>query len=188
MNRKGTVHVPVLRTLVGLVLALALLQGTVLVTATPPPTWTPPEIVKIANKTHMGIGDQVRFTVTVTNPASPPPPSVAVTWYEVHATDVVSPELHIDNVGVTGTYSSVNIVGNTVVVAANTLAPGQWFVATIDCTLVGPAEPGSSITNYATVDYEDDTGDPGEPIHSALVTIKVDYQALLPVVFRRYGP
>jgi fimbrial isopeptide formation D2 family protein len=188
MKEKRIVRTSVLRILGGLVLALVLLLSTTLVAATPPPTWTPPEIVKVANKTHLAIGDQVRFTVTVTNPASPTPPQVAVTWYQVHATDVISPELHIDNVGATGSYSSVSIVGHSVMVTANTLTPGQFFVVTIDCTLVGPAEPGSSITNRAMVDYQTETGDPGVPVSSELVTINVLHRYFLPIAPRQYHP
>jgi fimbrial isopeptide formation D2 family protein len=174
------------RAFVGLALVLLLLQGAVAVMSDPPPSWSPPEIHKHADSTQVGVGGTVEFVVTVANPTAPPDPLVPVTWYEVQMTDVLSPSLTLDDLIVTGDYDDHSVDGNTVTVTAAKLEPGESFVITMTCTIATHPGPGQAITNVATLVYEDETGDPGEPLTSDPVTVAVSYRVMLPILYRNY--
>jgi fimbrial isopeptide formation D2 family protein len=130
------------------------------VLAQEPPTWLPPEIYKSANDRKLEVGDPVQFTILVQNP---PDSTADGTWYNVRVTDQVDPVLRID--AASSTMGTVTITGQTVVVNGGiTLARGDQFVVTIDCTLVGPVTPGQVIINTARLEYTDDEGTPQPPI------------------------
>jgi hypothetical protein len=167
---------------------LALLHGAVLVSAEPPPTWTPPVVYKYANKASLGMHSRVQFTVMLINPRQVDEPNVPVTWTQVHVTDVISSALKIDTVNIQGTYDSINVVGNTVVASVATLEPGDWLAFAVSCTVIHPGEPGSTITNVATVDYQDENGDPAVPFQSNVVTLTMMERTFLPITLRQYGP
>lgn len=148
-----------------LVLALAV---TLLLVAVPvamaqeptPPTWVPPEIYKRANETRLALGDSVTFTIIVRNPGDP---ATDASWYNLIVTDQVDPRLRID--GATTTRGTVTISGQTVIVDGGiTLAPGEQFVITIDCTLIGPVEEGDVLINTARLEYTDEEDNPQPPI------------------------
>lgn len=147
----------------GLVLAVVLLQvalAVVVAQEAPPPTWKPPEIYKTADRQQLKVGESVRFTIIVRNPGTP---GVDASWYSVRVTDDVDPALRID--AVSTTRGSYTISGQRVVVDGGiTLAPGEQFSITIDCTLVGPIEEGQVLINDATLEYEDEEGNPQPPI------------------------
>ncbi|MFC2031532.1 isopeptide-forming domain-containing fimbrial protein [Chloroflexota bacterium] len=183
MNRK-VVRENAARGLIGILLVLGLLQSSVPVLSDPPGTWTPPLISKGVEETEVVIGDPIEFTVVVNNPASATGPDVAVPWYEVVATDVISPGLAIDLAVPAGTFDAWSVVGNTVVVTASELLPGEWFSVDITCTLVSPVQPWLVITNTASLEYEDETGDPGARVVSDPVPVSVvGHWLFLPIVF-----
>ena len=182
MDERSRLPVRVLPVLVALILALLLMPGPA-VLSTQPPTVSYPVINKIlGGETLTGFGDDVEFTVTVWNELEPTPPLVPTTWYNVRATDVLSPGLAIDTVNVTGSYDDYNVVGNTVVVTATTLAPGEYFAFDIHCTVVAIPEPDGVFTNTAQLDFEYEDGQPEGPITSDPVTVTVLRRTFLPVV------
>lgn len=104
--------------------------------------------------------DTVRFTIVVQNPGDP---ATDATWYNVTVTDNVDPVLQIDAVATTmGTYTKTD--HQVVVDGGITLAAGDSFVITIDCTLIGPVTPGQVILNTATLEYTDDENNPQPPV------------------------
>jgi fimbrial isopeptide formation D2 family protein len=159
-----------LRSLVALVLVLTTLLGMVTSLSADPPVPKPPEITKATSRTHMRIPESVRFTVTVRNPGAP---DNEATWRSVRVWDEIDPAFRIEKVSVTPNADDVSITGNIVWVKFNRLEPGESFVVTIDCTLVGPVEPGEVLENMATLRYEDDEGKEQTPIDSNVVRIIV---------------
>ena len=84
--------------LTGIALLLVLIAAVPMAAALPPPTWTRPEVAKVAipEPDSLALGDTVSFFIVVENPATAIPPDVDVDWYQVKATDVVSSVLEID--------------------------------------------------------------------------------------------
>jgi hypothetical protein len=197
VNRE-TLRCNSVRAILGVVLALGILLVTVvaLSAAPPPPTWSRPSVAKVAlpEPDSLALGDTVRFLVIVENPANPTLPDVAVDWYKVQATDVVSSALEIDTVnsGIVvyqGEEPVMQTTDNTVVVTVDMLQPGDYFIFQIVGTVVGPLETGMVIVNLATVDYEDSEGSAGETIRSDPVMIPVVYSSLfLPLIANDYTP
>jgi uncharacterized repeat protein (TIGR01451 family) len=148
-----------------------------------PPSVSYPEIHKHSDEDAIGLGDHVQFTVTVRNDSEPPPP--LDTWYNVRATDVLSPSLAIDTVDYSGDHS-YSVVGNTVIVTATTLAPNEIFTFDIHCTVVSIPEPEPVITNTALLQYEDETGEPAVSVTSEPVVITVLRRTFLPTILRNY--
>ena len=182
MSDRKQVFVRLWPALVVVLLALLVVPGPA-VLSTQPPTVSYPAINKIlGGETVFGLTDQVEFTVTVWNELEPTLPLVPTTWYNVRATDVISPGLAIDTVNVTGSYDDYSVVGNTVVVTATTLAPGEYFAFDIHCTVVSIPEPDPVITNTAQLDFEYEDGQPEGPLTSDPVTITVLRRTFLPVV------
>jgi fimbrial isopeptide formation D2 family protein len=123
-----------------------------------PPTWKPPKISKNASENSLGLGDPVTFTIIVVNPGEP---GVDAAWYNMRVTDNVDPALRID--GASSTMGTATVNGQQVIVNGGiTLAAGQQFVVTIDCTLVGPIT-SEVLYNYATLEYTDEEGTPQKP-------------------------
>jgi hypothetical protein len=152
-----------------------------------PPLVSYPAIDKtLAGETVIGLSDQVEFTVVVGNELEPSPPLVPVTWYDVRATDVLGPGLTIDNVNVTGDYDDYDVLGNTVVVTATALEPGQYFAFDIQCTIVSFPQPDGIITNTARLDFEYEDGAPEGPLFSETVALTVRRRSFLPVVLRNF--
>jgi len=121
-----------------------------------PPTWIPPRIHKSANTDELMLGDPVTFTIVVQN-------NDGATWYNVRVTDDVDPALRIDSAS--STRGTVTITGQQVVVDGGiTLAPGDQFVITVNCTLIGPVVEGQVITNTARLEYTDEGGNPQPPV------------------------
>ena len=148
-----------------------------------PPTVSYPAIYKtLDGETLFGLNDKVEFTVVVGNELDPPPPLHPQTWYNVRATDVLSPSLTIDTVEVTGSYDDYTVVGNTVVVTATTLAPGEWFAFHLHCTVASIPQPDPVIINTARLDFEHESDQPEGPITSEPVTITVLRRTSLPIV------
>jgi fimbrial isopeptide formation D2 family protein len=125
-----------------------------------PPTFIPPEIYKDVDDPVVAVGDRVTFTIAIVNPGDP---ATDATWYNLVVTDVVDPALRID--GASSTRGTVTITGQVVRVNGGmTLAPGEEFVITIRCTLVGEVTPGQVLINTATLEYTDDEDNPQPPI------------------------
>jgi len=191
MNGYQPKRFPKVRALVGVVAILLLLQASVSVfSAPPPPSWAPPTIYKNSAKTDVKLGEQVIFNVTITNRQSPDDPLVPVTWYNVTVTDVFSSSLTIDEVSVGGTYDGYTTVDQTVIVTATSLAPGEWFVASIKTTVKAWPGPSGIITNTALVEFEDDAGNPGVPALSnpAVITVEEPVRVFLPIILRHQSP
>jgi uncharacterized repeat protein (TIGR01451 family) len=131
----------------------------------PTPTldsWVPPEVVKSADVPCCDLGQQVTFTIAVTNPGEPP----AATWYNVRVTDPIDPIFEIVSATSTMGTATIDTATNTVIVDGGiTLAPLQTFVITIVVRLVGTIPPGGTvIINTAYVEYTDPDGHPWGPI------------------------
>lgn len=121
-----------------------------------PDTWTPPDVVKIADDDAYVVGDEAVFTLIIANPSG----DNEATWYNVTVTDVLDPIFRIDSA--TTTLGTVTITGQTVVVDGGiTLAPGESFVVTIYCTVIGGA--GEVVINRVTLEYTDEEGNPQPP-------------------------
>jgi uncharacterized repeat protein (TIGR01451 family) len=149
-----------------LVLVISLLAAPIVAaqvdpTATPP-TWVPPVAVKSADVPCCDPGEQVTFTIVVTNPGTPP----AATWYNVRVTDPIDPLFEIVSATSTMGMVSIDNATNTVVVNGGiTLDPGQSFVVTIVVRLVGTIPPGGTvIVNTAYIEYTDPDGQSWGPI------------------------
>ena len=121
------------------------------------------------------------FTITVANPSKP---ENQATWRSVRVWDEIDPAFRIDKVEVVPPADEVTITGNIVWVKVNRLKPGESFVVTIDCTLVGPAKPGDVLENKATLRYDDPEGSEQDPIDSNIVRIKVVSRIWLPAIFQ----
>ena len=148
-----------------------------------PPTVSYPAIYKtLDGETLFGLNDKVEFTVIVGNELDPPPPLKPQTWYNVRATDMLSPSLAIDTVEVSGSYDDYSVVGNTVVVTATSLTPGEWFAFHLHCTVASIPQPDPVITNMARLDFEHADGEPEGPLSSDMVVITVLRRTSLPIV------
>jgi fimbrial isopeptide formation D2 family protein len=158
------------QTLVAAGLALAMLLAMVMTLSAQPMTAKLPEISKKANLTHMRIGETIRFTIAVRNLS---PPDNQATWRSVRVLDEIDPAFGIDKVDVTPASAEVSVTGNVVWVKFDRLEPGDSFVVTIDCTLVGPAQPGEVIDNVATLRYKDLEGKEQTPIDSGAIRIVI---------------
>jgi uncharacterized repeat protein (TIGR01451 family) len=147
-----------------LVLAILLVMApTVAAQATPTPdTWEPPAVVKSADVPCCDPGEEVTFTIAVTNPGTPP----AATWYNVRVTDPIDPIFEILSATSTMGTASIDNATNTVIVDGGiTLAPQESFVVTVQVRLVGTIPPGGTlITNTAFVEYTDPDGQSWGPI------------------------
>jgi fimbrial isopeptide formation D2 family protein len=163
-------------------LALALIALLVLVPVVgaqgePPDTVKPPSINKLADDTELTLGDPVRFTIIVINPSGPDSEG---TWINVRVTDNIDPALRID--AAASTMGTVTISGETVVVDGGiTLAPGDQFVITIDCTLVGTAEAGETLVNTASLEYADSDGVP-QPVVEVEEPVRIVVEEEIPPV------
>jgi uncharacterized repeat protein (TIGR01451 family) len=147
-----------------LVLAILLVAAPMVAAqATPTPdTWEPPVVVKSADVPCCDPGEQVTFTIVVTNPGTPP----AATWYNVRVTDPIDPIFEIISATTTMGTATIDNTTNTVIVDGGiTLAPQQSFVITIVVRLVGTIPPGGTvIINTAYVEYTDPDGQSWGPI------------------------
>jgi fimbrial isopeptide formation D2 family protein len=171
----------VLQALVAMLLAAAMQPGTIMPVSAQPPTLLPPPIYKMADKGGAAVGDPVRFTIVVVNA---PEEEDSPTWYQVVVSDEIHPALRIDNVAVTPAADQVAVEGNKVVVRVNSLGFEESFVITIDCTLGGSVSLGDVIQNMATLEYENEAGQPQEPIDSDPVILRVIERTWLPAIFR----
>ena len=144
-------------------------------------TMKPPEIYKTADVSEVWLNAPARFGIPVINPSPPE----GDPWIDLVVTDVVDPALQIDEVAVSPPADEVIIVGNTVQVVVYSLAPGETFVITIDCTLVGPAQPGDVLVNEATLEYSWPDGTPADPVTSDPVEIQVVVRYLMPLIFSK---
>jgi hypothetical protein len=153
--------------------------------ATPTPnTWEPPTIGKIGSATQLPLGAPIRFTLTVYSSGWP---NEGI-WTDVVVVDVVDSAFRIDAVTVPPSVIYTP-QGNVVTLAKTSLVPGESFVATIDCTLVGPAQPGNVLANQATLAYDDAYGVPQPAIPSEIVQITVSpYSLFLPLIMRGGPP
>jgi fimbrial isopeptide formation D2 family protein len=167
----------VVRSLALALITLLLLAPVVAAQEEPPDTAKPPSINKIADETGLLLGDSVRFTIVVINPSGPDSDG---TWMNVRVTDNIDRALHID--AADSTKGTVTIDGQTVVVDGGiTLAPGDQFVITIDCTLIGPADAGEVLTNTARLEYTDSEGTPQPPV-DAEEPVKIVVEEQIPPV------
>jgi hypothetical protein len=150
-----------------------------------PPTLIPPPIYKMADKGGAAVGEQVRFTIVVVNaPDEEEPPP----WFQVQISDEIDPALRIDSVAVTPPVYPVAVEGNKVVVRANGLGFEESLVITIDCTLLESVSLGDIIQNLATLEYEDEAGQPQEPMYSDVVILRVIERIWLPAIARESAP
>lgn len=148
-----------------------------------PPSVSYPAIYKtLGGETLFGLNDKVEFTVIVGNELDPSPPLQPQTWYNVRATDVLSPSLVIDTVEVRGSYDDYSVTGNTVVVTATTLAPGDWYAFDIHCTIASIPQPEPVITNTARLDFAYEGGEPEGSLISDPVVVTVLRRSFLPIV------
>jgi hypothetical protein len=152
-----------------------------------PDTWEPPVVNKHATATKLRPGDAVQFTITVKNPN---PPQNQKRWHNVEARDAVDPALRIDSVRVIPDTHDVVVIGNTVVVTAATLDAAELYTVYIRCTLVDASEPGPSIVNVVTVDFEEEPGQPNPfgTQYADPVTLTVLYTVDLPLIVRNFPP
>lgn len=169
-NKKRRFSSTGLQASVAMVLVLAMLLGTAMTLSAKPPLWQVPEFTKETSRTHMRIGETVRFTITVRNPG---PPANQAVWEAVRVWDQIDPAFRIDRVNVTPQADDMNVTNNLVWVEFDRLQPGESFVVTIDCTLVGPIATGSIVGNSAALTYEDPDGLAQQPICSGAVKIVV---------------
>lgn len=144
--------------------------------ATPVPTPSPegpaevadPAIVKTVDRDTVQVGDQVTFTLTVTNLGNS-------TASDVIVEDTLPPFLRLD--GVSTSRGDFAVEGATVRVFIGDLAPQEVVTITITATVTDRAEPPANI-NTATVVSSSPTDDPGN--NSSSVAINVVAPAPIP--------
>ncbi len=140
---------------------------TAIATAVPSPTpglpaeVADPAITKTVDRDTVQVGDQVTFTLTVTNLGN----SIAG---DVIIEDTLPPFLRLD--GVSSSRGDYSVDGSTVRVFIGDLAPQETVTITITATVMDSAEPPANI-NTATVVSSSPTDDPNN--NSSSVSLNV---------------
>ena len=109
-------------------------------------------IAKAASVTSMDAGDTVVFTVTITASGV----ANTTTAFDVSVTDLVPSALTVTGISAPATTGTVlgatsSLVGNTVTLAATSMATNSTLSLTITNTTSGSVSAGQTITNAATV-------------------------------------